>query len=89
MCGYVRRVCYIPAQKLYTQTNKLRARICTDMYGEFAISRHRHYTPAQQITGTDMYGEFAISRLKNYTPRQTNYGAGGNRFSAKRFFFRY
>ena len=32
MYGDVRRVCYIPAQILYAQTNKLRVRICTDMY---------------------------------------------------------
>ena len=63
MYGYVRRVCYIPAQILYAQTNKLRVRICTEMYGEFAISRHKYYTPRQTNYGygyvricTGMYG---------------------------------
>ena len=40
MYGYVRRVCYIPAQRFYTQADKLRVRTDTDMYGELVISRH-------------------------------------------------
>ena len=43
--GYIRRVCYIPAQELYTRRNKLRVRSCTDIYGEFVIYQHQYCSP--------------------------------------------
>ena len=52
MYGYVRRVCHIPAQKLYTQADKLRVRRGTDMYGGLVISRHKNYTPNSTNYGT-------------------------------------
>ena len=58
MYGYVRRSCHIPVQKFYTQVDKLRLRICTDMYGELVISRHRNYTDGLTNYGT---GEKRIS----------------------------
>ena len=46
-----------PAQRFYTQLNKLRVWRGTDIYGEFAISRHRNYTPDATNCG---YGEVRI-----------------------------
>ena len=72
-----------PAQRFYTQLNKLWVWRGTDIYGEFAISRHRNYTPDATNCG---YGEVRIyTESLSYTntnivhPTQQTIKADGRR----------